>query len=212
MKILVVNYSIGGFAGDATQFLLVIKGLQKLGHEVTLAVTDGEVFYYDKEKMKNYASIRQKLLNSQGKIVEINGIKVFPIHCISNRMGLYCPSAAKVARQIIKNYDVVYATNWYYHIGMVFSKISHECNVPFVISAMASSQPEAKKLKRIPKLILDKIYTKQMTSHAAGFHSMASEKEYEFICCGKFEVRGWVLLLTAVVSKHLTGVETVVFS
>jgi len=172
MKILFVNFNIGGFAGDTSQVQYIIKGLEKLGHEVTLAVTDGNVFYYDKEKTKSYAPIRQKLLNSQGKIVEINGIKVFPIHCISNRMGLYCPSAAKVARQIIKNYDVVYATTWYYHIGMVFSKISHECNVPFVISAMASLQPEAKKLKRIPKLILDKIYTKQMILHAAGFHSM----------------------------------------
>lgn len=172
MKILFVNFNIGGYAGDTSQVQYIIKGLEKLGHEVTLAVTDGEVFYFDKEKTKNYSHIRQKLLNSQNKVIEIDGINVYPIHCISNRLGLYCPSAAKVARQIIKNYDVVYATNWYYHIAMVFSKIAQECNVPFVISAMASLQPEAKKLKRIPKLILDKMYTKQMTSHATGFHSM----------------------------------------
>ena len=80
-------------------------------------------FYHkpDKEKTKKYSPIRQKLLNSQNKIIEIDGIKVYPIHCISNRLGLYCPSASKIARQIIKNYDVVYATNWYYHIAMVFS-------------------------------------------------------------------------------------------
>jgi len=184
MRILFVNFNIGGFAGDTPQAQFIIKGLEALGHEVTFVVTDGEAFYFDEEKKKSYAPIRQKLLNSRGKIVDINGIRVLPIHCITNKMGLFCPSAAKVARQIIRDYDIVYATNWYYHLGMVFSKVAHECNVPFVISAMASLQEKAKSLKKIQKLIADKIYTKQMISHAAGFHSMGGTETDVYIKWG----------------------------
>jgi glycosyltransferase involved in cell wall biosynthesis len=185
MKILFINFNIGGFAGDTPQAQFIIKGLQELGHEVLFVVTDGEAFYFDEQKMKSYAPVRQKLLNSRNKIVEINGINVLPVHCITNKFGLYCPSAAKVARQIIKDYDIVYATNWYYHLGMVFSKIAHECNTPFVICAMASLQEKAKKTNAsLQKSIADKIYTKQMVSHAAGFHSMGGTETDVYIQWG----------------------------
>lgn len=184
MRILFVNFNMGGFAGDTSQAQFIIKGLQKMGHEVLWVVTDGEVFYFDKEKQKSYAPIRQKLLDSRGKIVDINGMRVFPVHCITNKFGLFCPSAAKVARQIIKNYDVVYATNWYYHLGMVFSKIAHECNVPFVISAMASLQEKARSLKKRQKWVADKLYTKQMIAHAAGFHSVGETETSEYVKLG----------------------------
>ena len=32
MNILFLNFGIGGFAGDASQFLLLVKGLMELGH------------------------------------------------------------------------------------------------------------------------------------------------------------------------------------
>jgi glycosyltransferase involved in cell wall biosynthesis len=175
---------MGGFAGDTSQAQFIIKGLQKMGHEVLWVVTDGEVFYFDKEKQKSYAPIRQKLLDSRGKIVDINGMRVFPVHCITNKFGLFCPSAAKVARQIIKNYDIVYATNWYYHLGMVFSKIAHECNIPFVISAMASLQEKARSLKKRQKWIADQLYTKQMIAHAEGFHSVGETETSEYVRLG----------------------------
>lgn len=184
MRILFVNFNMGGFAGDTSQAQFIIKGLQKMGHEVLWVVTDGEVFYFDKEKQKSYAPIRQKLLDSRGKIVDINGMRVFPVHCITNKFGLFCPSAAKVARQIIKNYDIVYATNWYYHLGMVFSKIAHECNIPFVISAMASLQEKARSLKKRQKWIADQLYTKQMIAHAEGFHSVGETETSEYVRLG----------------------------
>ena len=53
MNILFLNFGIGGFAGDASQFLLLVKGLMKLGHKVVVAVPDGDAFYWDEAKSKS---------------------------------------------------------------------------------------------------------------------------------------------------------------
>ncbi len=181
MKILFVNISIPGFAGDAVQLQHIIKGLEKLGHEVTLVISDGDSYYFDKEKSKSYSIVRKKLLDAKGKPVKINGITVNPIHCAFSKMGLYCPTAKKVAKRIIKNYDVVYTTNWYYHLALVFSKIAHEYHVPFIISGMGAFQEKARHLKKWRKRVIDKLYTKDMISHADGFHSVGEleTEEYE---------------------------------
>jgi len=181
MKILFVNISIPGFAGDAVQLQHIIKGLEKLGHEVTLVISDGDSYYFDKEKSKSYSIVRKKLLDAKGKPVKINGITVNPIHCISSKMGLYCPTAKKVAKRIIKNYDVVYTTNWYYHLALVFSKVAREYHVPFIISGMGAFQEKARNLKKWRKRVIDKLYTKDMISHADGFHSVGDleTEEYE---------------------------------
>ena len=115
MKILVVNFSIGGYAGDALQMITVVKGLQKMGHEVMIVTTDGDGYYYDEARSKLYSPIRKKLLEAKEKPIEIDTMSIYPVHCISHRLAMYCPSAAKVARIIIKKYDVVYIINWYYH-------------------------------------------------------------------------------------------------
>lgn len=184
MRILIVNYSMGGFAGDYGQMSLIAKGLQDLGHKVTIVVTDGDGFYFDRAKSKSYSAIRKKLLDVKGKTIEINGVPVYPIHCVTPKMGMYCPSAAKIGREIIGDYDIVYAINWYHHLAMVFSKISHECGVPFVVAAMGSLQEKARIQKSMQKRIADKIYTKNMISHAAGFHSVGSLETSQYIKIG----------------------------
>ena len=47
MNILFLNFGIGGFAGDASQFLLLVKGLMELGHKVVVVVPDGDEFDKD---------------------------------------------------------------------------------------------------------------------------------------------------------------------
>ncbi|MGI0011296.1 MAG: glycosyltransferase [Nitrosopumilaceae archaeon] len=210
MKILFVNFSIGGFAGDAVQMLLVAKGLQKLGHEVTVATTDGDGYFFDKEKSKRYFPIRKKLLDAKGKIVEIDGVPVQPIHCLTPKIGMYCPDATKVGRKIIKNYDVVYAINWYYHLAMVFSKIAHECKVPFIVAGMASLQEKARGMKKRRKWIADMLYTKKMISHAAGFHSVGNLETSEYIKLGADPNKVYLIdhgiILDNFIIKNRTGI------
>lgn len=181
---MIVNYSIGGFAGDYGQMSLIAKGLQKLGHEVTIVVTDGDGFYFDKAKSKSYSTVRKKLLDARGKTIMIDEIPTYPIHCLTPKIGMYCPSAAKTARKIIADYDIVYAINWYHHLAMVFSKIAYECGVPFVIAAMGSLQQKARLQKGLQKRIADKLYTKNMIMHASGFHSVGNSETLEYINLG----------------------------
>ena len=86
MNILFLNFGIGGFAGDASQFLLLVKGLMELGHKVVVAVPDGDAFYWDEAKSKSYAPIRKKLLEAKGEYVEIEGMTILPIHCTSEKL------------------------------------------------------------------------------------------------------------------------------
>ena len=163
---------MGGFAGDAAQFLLLAKGLIDLGNEVTIAVPDGDGFYYDKDKSKKYAAIRKKLLDAKGELIEINKIPVLPIHCTSEKYGYYCPDASKIGKKILKDFDIIYCLNWYYHLAMVFSKIAFKNNIPFIISAMGAFEQKAHNLKNTRKKMLDLLYTKNLIKNAAGFHSV----------------------------------------
>lgn len=210
MKVLFVNFSIGGFAGDAVQMLLVAKGLQELGHEVTVATTDGDGYFFDKEKSKRYAPIRKKILDAKGRIIEIDGVPILPVHCLAPKMGMYCPNAAQIGRRIIKNYDVVYAINWYYHLAMVFSKIARECKVPFIVAGMGSLQEKARSRKKGLKWFADKLYTKQMISHAAGFHSVGSLETSEYIKLGadpnKIYLIDHGIILDNFIIKNRTGI------
>ena len=172
MNILFLNFGIGGFAGDASQFLLLVKGLMELGHKVVVAVPDGDAFYWDEAKSKSYAPIRKKLLEAKGEYVEIEGITILPIHCTSEKLGYYCPDVAKIGKKILQEYDVVYCLNWYYHLAMSFSKIAHELKVPFIIAAMAAFERPAHRLKNSRKKILDLLYTKKLFKNAGGFHSV----------------------------------------
>jgi len=176
MKILFVNYSIGGYAGDSLSMITIVKGLIEKGHEVMIATTDGDGYFYDKTRSKMYSVIRKKLLEATSKVIKIDGMPVYPIHSISNRFGMYCPSATKEAKKIIKKFDIVYVINWYYHLGMVFAKISHELGIPFIIAPMASLEKNARVIKKNQKTLLDRLYTNKMYKHANGFHSVGARE------------------------------------
>ena len=184
MKILFVNFSIGGYAGDAIQMITIVKGLNDKDHEVVIATTDGDGYFYDETKSKMYAPIRKKLLEANGKIIKIDGMSVYPIHCLSNRFGMYCPSAAKEARKIIKKFDVVYVINWYYHLGMVFAKISHELKIPLIVGPMASLEDVARSIKKRQKLIADRIYTNNMLKNSNGFHCVGNQEKESLVKLG----------------------------
>jgi glycosyltransferase involved in cell wall biosynthesis len=172
MNILFLNFGVSGFAGDAKQPLLIAKGLMALGHKVVLAVPDGDKFFFDEAKSKSYAPIRKKLLDANGKYIEIEGVQVLPIHCVSEKLGYFCPDAKKIAKNILPGFDVVYCLHWYYHLAMTFSKIAHNLKVPFIIAAMAAFEKPAHDLKSSRKKILDLIYTKKLFKNAGGFHSV----------------------------------------
>ena len=184
MKILFVNYSIGGYAGDAVQMVAIAKGLNDKDHEVVIATTDGDGYSYDETKSKMYAPIRKKLLEANGKIIKIDGMSVYPIHCLSSRFGMYCPSAAKEARKIIKKFDVVYVINWYYHLGMVFAKISHELKIPLIVGPMASLEDVARSTKKRQKLLADRMYTNDMLKNSNGFHCVGNQEKESLVKLG----------------------------
>ena len=184
MKILFVNFSIGGYAGDAIQMITIVKGLNDKDHEVVIATTDGDGYFYDKAKSKMYAPIRKKLLEANGKIIKIDGMSVYPIHCLSSRFGMYCPSAAKEARKIIKKFDVVYVINWYYHLGMVFAKISHELKIPLIVGPMASLEDVARSTKKRQKLLADRMYTNDMLKNSNGFHCVGNQEKESLVKLG----------------------------
>ena len=172
MNILFLNFNVSGFAGDAKQPLLIAKGLMDLGHNVVYVVPDGDGWFFDENKSKKYAEIRKKLLEAKGKIIEIEGISILPIHCVSEKLGYYCPDATKIAKKILPDYDVVYCLHWYYHLGMSFFKIADKLRIPFIIAAMAAFEKPAHNLKSSRKNILDLLYTKKLFKNAGGFHSV----------------------------------------
>ena len=172
MNILILNFNLSGFGGDVKQPILIAKGLMELGHNVMYVVPDGDGWYHDKNKSKEYSEMRKKLLNAKGKIIEIEGISVLPIHCVSEKLGFYCPDATKIAKEILPNYDVVYCLHWYYHLGMTFFNVANNLGVPFIIAAMAAFEKPAHNLKKFRKNIIDFVYTKKLFKNAGGFHSV----------------------------------------
>ena len=172
MNILILNFAVAGFAGDAKDPLLIAKGLIELDHNVVYVVPDGDGFFFDESKSKSYAPIRKKLLEAKGEYVKINGVTILPIHCTSEKLGYYCPDAKKIAKKILPDFDVVYCLHWYYHLGMSFFKIADKLRIPFIIGAMAGFEKPARNLKSSRKKILDLLYTKKLFKNAGGFHSV----------------------------------------
>ena len=121
--------------------------------------------------------MRKKLLNAKGKIIEIEGISVLPIHCVSEKLGFYCPDATKIAKEILPNYDVVYCLHWYYHLGMTFFNVANNLGVPFIIAAMAAFEKPAHNLKKFRKNIIDFVYTKKLFKNEKFFQCDLSNKD-----------------------------------
>ncbi|MHB8545757.1 MAG: glycosyltransferase [Nitrosotalea sp.] len=181
MKILKVNFNVGGYGGDTHEILTVSKELRKLGHEVALATSDADAFYYDKEKSEQYSTIRKKLLDAnEDHPIIIDDVPVYVTHCSSHQLGTYCPNANEFAKKIIPQYDVVHIYNWYYHLGFVFAKMAIKCNVPFIYSAAGGLLEGAHNLKKTRKRVLDLLYTKKMLANTSGAISLGESEDKDY--------------------------------
>jgi len=186
MKILITTMILGGFVGDSGQMWHIANGLIKKGHQVDVLTSDGNAWFYDKEKAKKYdETVRKKILNTDGKKVIINGVNTFAVHCISESCGMYSPNLKKIANKIIKNYDLVYAIHWYDYITMEMSKIAINNNIPFVVAAYGSLQESARNInKKWLKKICDVVYTKNIIKNASAFHSVGDLETEEYVKIG----------------------------
>ncbi|MDC1023979.1 glycosyltransferase [Nitrosopumilus sp.] len=197
MKILNVNFGLPGLAGDSNQLFTISKNLMLLGHDVTIVTTDAEIWKGDKQKSEQYSKVRELLKKSTETSVKINGVNIIPLHCSSQKIGMYCPNAKKFARKIVKEYDVVHIFNWYHHLGMTFAEVCNEQNIPFVISFYATLQENAHSYKKFQKKIIDIIYTKKLIQKANMLHSVGDLETQEYIKWG-------------VNSKNICRVENVI--
>lgn len=184
MKILIINYGLPGFAGDSDQLFSLIDYLNLLGHKITIITTDADIYYFDIIKSKKYSEIRGKLNGSIENSIKIRNVNVIPLHCISTKLGFYCPNAKTFAKKIIKEYDLVHIYNWYYHLGMTFAQICSEENIPFIISFYAALQENAHSIKKIQKKIADLIYTKKLILKANALHSAGDLETQEYVKWG----------------------------
>tara|TARA_B110000881_G_C18568397_1_gene514121 strand:- start:304 stop:1509 length:1206 start_codon:yes stop_codon:yes gene_type:complete len=184
MKILHVGSPCTDFVGEFGLIFKVTKGLRDLNHEVDIMTTDADCFYYDKEKSLSYSPIRKKFLNIEKQPIIYKEIPTFVEHCSSHKLGLYCPNAKKNAREIVTNYDVIHVCTWYSHICMTYAQVAHEMNIPFIISSWGSLLPNARKLKKSRKWLIDKLYTNKIIKHADGYQSVGTSETEEYIKLG----------------------------
>ncbi|MDE2589166.1 MAG: glycosyltransferase, partial [Patescibacteria group bacterium] len=181
MKILYVNFAMDFIARKKNFEIMIIKELQKLGHQITIVITDLDTSLRSNTR---FSDLNQKSIEAIENPIEMEGIPVFVLHSSLPRLGMYCPNATKFARSIIKNYDLVHIANAYHHPGIVFSKIAHEYNIPYVFSAYATLQPETRSYKKRQKCLIDKLYTKKMLRHASALHSVGELETQEYIKFG----------------------------
>jgi glycosyltransferase involved in cell wall biosynthesis len=185
VRILLVSMILGGFAGDSGQMWHIINGLKKRGHSVDVFVTDGDAWFYDSVKSEKYKTVRKKLFNTNGTPVEINGVNVIASHSNSDKFGFYSRNLKKIGKQLIKNYDLVYAIHWYNFPVMEMSKIAYENGVPFVMAAYGSLQKTARLINyRWGKKFLDLMYTKKLIKNATSFHSVGELETQEYLKLG----------------------------
>lgn len=184
MKILHVGSPLTDFMGNFGLTFRCSKGLQDLGHEVTIVTTDADCFFFDKEKSHKYVKTRQKLLKAKDEPVLFNGVPTYAIHSITPRFGILTPSATKFAKKIIGNYDIVHVCLWYSHISMVFAKVAYEYKIPYFISPWGSLLTGARNLKKRQKWVADLLYTRKILPNASGYHSVGNSETNEFIKMG----------------------------
>ncbi|HEX5358617.1 MAG TPA: glycosyltransferase [Candidatus Nitrosotalea sp.] len=175
MKILHVGSPFTDFEGKFCLTFKFTQGLKSLGHDVEIATTDADCYFFDMEKSKMYQSIRKILLESEGKTIQFRGIPVHVFHSITPRFGMYCLSIKKDIEKIIGKYDVIHICSWYSHIGMSFAEMAHKYGIPFIVSPWGSLQPEARSLKKNMKVFADTKFTKKLVPHAY-FHSVGKSE------------------------------------
>ena len=190
MKILNVNFTFNVIIYGQEQSLNNVnlsdelsnlKELQKRGHTVATVTTDRANYIIEQKRLKN----KFFLNNDESIPVDIFGIPVYILHSTIPSLGWYCPNASKLANNIVKNFDVIHIRNWYHHIAIEFYKSAIKHNIPFVFTAHNSLNPviENKNLK-MPKKILEKLYTKKMINKAAALHSLGNSENKEFLSFG----------------------------
>ena len=140
MKILYVINQISDWSGDSRLLWLSVKLMKKRGHEVAIATTDGNPFR-DEESSKKYSETVEKLSNFNDNFVMINDIPVFPVHCVTSRFGMYSFNAGKIAKKIVKNFDIIHVYSWYHHIGIEFFKVAKKYNIPLIFTAIRTACP-----------------------------------------------------------------------
>ena len=164
--------------------LMIIKELQKMGHDITIISTDINP-YSGRTQNKRIYDNQQMSTEIIDEPIDIHGIPVFVLHCsLPASLGVYCPNASNLAKKIIKNYDVIHIASWYHHPGIVFSKIAFEYKVPYVFSAYATLQSENRSHKKIQKWLFDHLYTKKMIYRASGFQSVGDLETEAYIKLG----------------------------
>ena len=182
MKILYVTSGINFELRRTSVELIIIKELQRIGHQITIISTDINPYSGDVNKTVHNSEPSTEKIE---KPIEIDGIPVYVLHCsLPMSLGGYCPNASKLAKKIIQNYDVIHIASWYHHPATVFSKIAFENKIPYVISAFAALQPENRSYKSIQKWFFDNIYTKKLIRQASGFHSVGNLETRAYIGLG----------------------------
>ena len=183
MKILYVINQISDWSGDSGLLWLTVKLMKKRGHEVAIATTDGNPFR-DKESVLKYSKMIKDLSKSNESSIKINDIPIFKVHCISSNFGMYSPNAGKIAKKIIRNYDLIHIYSWYHHIGIEFFKSAKKYNIPLIFTAMGTLQNDAQSFYKTQKSIIDYIYTKKIIDYASILHSVGHSEIESYIQYG----------------------------
>ena len=179
MKILNVNYAFGTLTLTLNDELFNILELKKQSHDVVMVTSDsGSVRI--RQGTKN-----EKLPLKEDTIIEMCGIPTYVLHSTIPQAGWYCSGAKKLAKKIIKDYDVVYIHNWYDHLPFVFSKEAYKHKIPYVFNPHGTIHSEArKKYKRELKWVIDKLYTHKMIRRASALHASGESEKMEFLKMG----------------------------
>jgi glycosyltransferase involved in cell wall biosynthesis len=183
MKILYVINQISDWSGDSSLLWVSIKQMKKRGHEVAIATTNGNPFR-DKESIKKYSKIVEKLSNPNKDFALINDIPVFSVHCISSRFGMYSFNAGNMAKKIVKNFDIIHIYSWYHHIGIEFFKTAKKYKIPLVFTAMGTLQNDAHSFYNTQKSIIDLFFTKKIIDYASVLHSVGHSEIESYIHYG----------------------------
>lgn len=183
MKILNVDFGFGTVSGGFNDHaLLNISELRKHGHDITWVTCDATPIVKNmKKKLENNLSSAFQ----EDVPIDIQGIPTYVLHCTSPKLAWYCSGASKLAKNIIKNYDVVHIRNWYDHLSFVFSKAAYKNNIPYVFTAHGTIHSEARKRYNSKiKWFVDRMYTNKMFLRASALHSTGESEASEFIKAG----------------------------
>ena len=97
---------------------------------------------------------------------------------------MYSPNAGKIAKKIIRNFDIVHIYSWYHHIGIEFFKAAKKYNIPLIFTAMGTLQNDAQSFYKTQKSIIDYMFTKKIINYANVLHSVGHSEIESYIQYG----------------------------